>query len=906
MKAGRVALLAALFLSGFAGLCCEIAWIRIAGRLFGATTFGLGTVLAVFFGGLALGSWLFGRVAGKLRRPLVVYGWVEGATGLLALSTPHLFSFADGVYTSAYPELVGNFPLLLFVRFLLVTLVILPPATLMGCALPLFARQFVSSSNRIAADVGMLYGINTAGAVAGCAAAGFLLIPRVGVSGTIALAAFTNLLIAAAVLLACRRKTVDIASASPITAGDDSRPYRPNGKSAQVVHLLFFLAGFVALANEVVWTRYFALVVRNTVYTYTITLLIVLVGIGLGSIVAGRMVDRTSRRAFLFGLFQVGSGLIVMAVLYGLPRWAGPNLHGASIGSTAVLFCSVMLVPSLLSGASFPLAVRMVLDDPRFAGNRVGSMTALNTAGGIGGALLGGFFLLPVLGIARSVNLVSAIALLTGLTAWFVLDNRWGRGRSLLLAGPAIAGWLILPAAFGTHIPEDFLARSGELIDFEEGYESNLAVVETAAGLTLEIDRLWQGMDRKTPQIMAAHIPMALHPGIRKVAGIGIGTGQTFSRFLLYDRLTDLHCVDIEKKLPALIRKHYDSSWLDDPRLKIIVEDGRSYLSHTREKYDLISLELGQTFRPGIAGFYTGDFYRIAAERLESDGLICQFVPIGLVGYEEFRGMIRTFIEVFPASTLWFNRNELILVGTAGGEIGIRYTDIAGSLARPAIHSDLKFAYWGGPSHWLNRADVFLGGFLAGPRALQRLAAGGEVYHDDRPILEYAASRFHGSDEEKIARELLDKRESVDAVLVDRLPSSISAAAGVVQQRNIGDIVASFLLRESGRAISAGAVEDAGRILETALTWNGANRKVNNNLGLVSARRGRGEDAIRHFSNAVLIDPGFAEARLNLANALSGAGRREEAIDHLIEVVRLRPAWEGAARLLAQWKGEAD
>ena len=350
----------------------------------------------------------------------------------------------------------------------------------------------------------------------------------------------------------------------------------------------------------------------------------------------------------------------------------------------------------------------------------------------------------------------------------------------------------------------------------------------------------------------------------------------------------------------AKIERRLNVDFIAGPRLQLIVEDGRCFLAHTREKFDIISLELGQTFRPGIAVFYTGEFYRIARRRLEEGGMICQFVPVGIVGIDELRGMIRTFLEVFPQSSLWFNRNELILVGTTAGDLRVRYSDVAASLSTPSIREDLEYAYWGGPAHWLKRPEVFLGGFLAGPTALARLAAGGEIYGDDRPALEYATSRFRGAPEERIARELFRHREGIKAILIDSPEGAVPAAAALTQERNIGDIMASSLLRESGRAISAGAVREAGKILEAALTWNGANRKAHNNLGLVAAQNGDGGGAIRHFTDAVTIDPAFAEARFNLARSLAGAGRTDEAADHLAEVIRLRPDWEHARNLLLE------
>ena len=98
----------------------------------------------------------------------------------------------------------------------------------------------------------------------------------------------------------------------------------------------------------------------------------------------------------------------------------------------------------------------------------------------------------------------------------------------------------------------------------------------------------------------------------------------------------------------------------------MIVEDGRNYVTHTSDQYDLISIEVGQIYRPRVASFYTADFYQRVRSRLRPEGLVCQFLPIEFFGPEEFRTMVNTFLHVFPQSVLWYNTSELLLVGTEG------------------------------------------------------------------------------------------------------------------------------------------------------------------------------------------------------------------------------------------------
>ena len=162
---------------------------------------------------------------------------------------------------------------------------------------------------------------------------------------------------------------------------------------------------------------------------------------------------------------------------------------------------------------------------------------------------------------------------------------------------------------------------------------------------------------------MAAHVPMLFHPDPKSVLVVGVGVGKTASRFLFYD-VTRLDCVDIEPGLFDIVRMNFDSSWMNDRRVRLITEDGRNYINNSNSNYDVISIEVGQTFRPGISSFYTVDFYRHVRERLNRGGVVSQFIPINLINVAEFRSLVRTFLEVFPNSILWYNSAELLLIGS--------------------------------------------------------------------------------------------------------------------------------------------------------------------------------------------------------------------------------------------------
>ena len=190
------------FLSGASGLVFEVIWTRMLTLVFGASTPAISTVLSAFMGGLALGSFLFGRFADRLKFPILTYAAMEAGVGLFALLIPVV---VRGVYPPVSHWITnhgGNrFDVFTLLRFVVVALVLLPPTTLMGATLPLLARHFVKQGGRVGQRVGALYAVNTFGAVAGTFLAGFFLLPGVGLAWTNAIAGCTNLTLAALIVL---------------------------------------------------------------------------------------------------------------------------------------------------------------------------------------------------------------------------------------------------------------------------------------------------------------------------------------------------------------------------------------------------------------------------------------------------------------------------------------------------------------------------------------------------------------------------------------------------------------------------------------------------------------------------------------------------------------------------------
>ncbi len=336
-----------LVLSGAAGLVYEVCWIRAAGLIFGVTTFAVSAVLAVFFLGLAIGSQVFGRAGQSTQYPLRWYCLLEFLLAVFGLASLWTFELADAAYGWFYRmQSSGSFwPLI--GSLAVIGMALLPPTILMGGTLPLYCRHFVVHERRITGTIGLLYALNTLGAAAGCAIAGLWLIPAFGVSSSVRIAAGLSLTAALITALAAWNWAAHDSS-PPSTVP----PQRIKLKYSATVTALFFGSGFVALGGEILWVRYLALFVHNTLYTYSLTLTIVLAGLVIGSLMVTAAAQRVTAPLFFFGLMQVLIGVWVSGVML-LPVSLWRNMGHSSLW----IYLGLLLVPSIFSGAALPLVI---------------------------------------------------------------------------------------------------------------------------------------------------------------------------------------------------------------------------------------------------------------------------------------------------------------------------------------------------------------------------------------------------------------------------------------------------------------------------------------------------------------------------------------------------------------------
>lgn len=772
----RIALL--LFASGFCALIYQTAWLRMFRDTFGASTSASAAVLALFMGGLGLGGLVLGRRADREASPLGFYARLEMGIALAAALSPLLVLLVQKIYLglggSARLGLAGGTA----VRLVLATLVLFLPTFLMGGTLPAAARAVERSADAGRRAVGLLYAVNTLGAVLGTLSATFVTLEVLGIRKTIWEAAALNLVVA----LVARSMARSMGPADAAPERDpavEPAPARPGRRGAgAIVPVAAGLAGFVFLLMELVWYRMLSPLLGGSSYTFGLILAVALLGIGLGGLLyaAGEAGRRPTLAAFagtcaleavfLALPFALGDRLAVMAAL--LRPLVGAGFLTLILGWSVVTVL-VVLPAAIVAGYQFPLLIALLGSGRERVGREVGATYAANTVGAILGSIAGGFGLMPLLtapGLWRlSAGLLVVLAAATAVFALAVPRFRvpW-RAAVLPLGTAAVALLLVLapgPSAFWRHTPigagrvdvsgwngpneirSHQQQRRQEILWEADGVESSVALV-AGRELAFLVNGKADGSARTDAptQIMGGLVGAMLHPGPRRALVIGLGTGSTAGWLAAVPGMERVDAVELE---PAILRvaREFTSvnhGVLRNPRVRVILGDGREVLLATDERYDVIFSEPSNPYRAGIASLFTADFYQAARRRLRPGGVFLQW----LQGYElDARALgiaYATLGSVFPSVETWeINSGDLLLVASERPPLH----DVARVRARAAAEpwrSALALT-WG-----VEGAEGFYSGFLASGGFARDVAAHESAWinTDDRPVLEFGFARNLG------------------------------------------------------------------------------------------------------------------------------------------------------------------
>jgi spermidine synthase len=754
--------LLAVSCSGASGLICELIWSRYLHLIFGVSAYAVAAVLACFMLGLAVGSDLAGRFLDRYsinsRRAVIA---IELLIGIWLMLSPLIYRAAGGWIAAVLPSGHDSHFSRYFLDLAVAMALLAVPTLLMGASLPAFVRAAVPSAGRIGGGVGSLYALNTLGGATGAFAAGFILLPWLGMSVCLILGGFLNVLAAGIVW----RRSVSELPAPPAP----KKPARPAAAPATLsprllllLSAVFCISGFTSLAYEVYWTRLLSYFFRDTIYDFTIVLTAFLAGIALGSAIGGWIARRG--RDWLVSTIGTAQVLIALCALISLmlasqfPYWindlqtntAAVREYGQRYwtAATAVRFAYaflLMLVPTTLFGAMYPMVCGVCVRElPRLA-SRFGRLNALNAAGSALGALLAGFVLIDQLGVRNCILLTAALNLLAGAA----LLRHW-RWRIIALLGFAIA--------LAAVPPWDRLRMSSSFLDPHQRLEQLLSLKfyrEDAYGITSVVDvvpinQRFLVTNRIYAQNTSAvggledhrrlgEIPMLLHPNPQQVLTIGLGAGMTL-RGIQEFAPQQVDCVEIAPAVidAAKLFEAENGGVLNASNVSLIADDGRHFLTTTAKDYDAIVLDILHPMSSGSSGIFAREYYRLCRRALQPGGIVCQWLPAHQLSIEQIRTIIATFHSVFPHTSLWYGMigDSVAVIGCIGSEqpLLIDVSGLAERYENPALQQSLHDVALGTPS-------LLLSHFIMADGALDQWIAGAPLDTDDRPIIEFAAPR---------------------------------------------------------------------------------------------------------------------------------------------------------------------
>jgi spermidine synthase len=652
-------------LSGFAGIVYQIAWTRQFALVFGTTEAAVTVVLAAYMAGLGLGAWLVQRVLPFIERPVLAYATLELTIGASAVVlVPALVTASDWLLRS----LSGHHPAppgtdqLAWIPFVYAGgafAAVAIPTLCMGATLPLLTRQLVESDRQTGLRVGLLFTFNTVGAMAGALAGIYWLLPNLGLTRTVWSAAAMNVLAAVLCMTVAghtpRRRAGFSAAWAAASRASFSHPPAPVW-----VLLLMLISGGVALFHEVLWTRLLSHVLGSSLHAFGLMLACFLGGLALGAAAGSTLAGNRRWAVPGFAVSQLACALAAAAA-YVLVNRLLPNTAG--LVSNTFLAAAVLVPIAFFSGATFPLAVRILSRRAEDAAPAAARVYAWNTLGAIIGALAGGFVLIPALRFEGSIQLAVAVSAALALAAALMLE-RTPRGVYITVGLVALA----IIATFWPTAPLGLLRASplqinnaGRMLYYGIGRSASVVVLEQNGALALRTNGLPEAlveMRGTAPKVSGEKwlVPLAIlaEPEAGSLLLVGYGGGVVLED--VPESVKHIDVIEIEPRVidaniaTRSLRKHDP---LGDQRINIIINDARAALNLTNRRYDAIVSQPSHPWTAAASHLYTREFLLQARAHLTGNGVFVQWMNLSFIDESLLRSFAATVLDVFPVARLY-------------------------------------------------------------------------------------------------------------------------------------------------------------------------------------------------------------------------------------------------------------
>lgn len=738
-SSARRTLYAAVFASGSAALIHEVAWARLIANWIGSTAAAQAIVLAVFMFGLAAGAVLFGRRSDRGRSPATIYAVLEVVIAVYCVALPTFGSWVGGLYEQSVAAHFESGGWRFGLRLLLSATLVLVPAVCMGGTLPVLVRALASRGADTRTSIAGLYALNNLGAVAGTLAAGFLLLPALGIQSSLVVGAVLNLVAAALAKTAGPDSDAVPHAADDAAARDANTALGVAGSWATLFALA--LSGFAAMSYEVVFVRVIALGFGSSTYSFTLMLVGFITGLGVGSLLVSKLEVR--RPLWWLAASQLGAAAalaLVMPFVERLPYWSAslraafttsPSGFTAYLVGQGAIVLGLLVVPTALIGIGFPLVAYVQSAASPKIGSKVGATYAWNTIGNVLGTLVTTLVLIPAIGIGGALHTSLALQVLAGLLLLVFALGAKPLERGIAVGATAVV--LLAYALLGSHwhstlnhAADHLRLRSGpppeatnaqrelhELASFDnwkKRYVLDFAkwpksiLVEDADSTTIAIgndreaylyvngkgDASAGQFDMLTME-MLAHAPLFLLPNAKSVCLVGYGSGVSCGSVLQHP-IASLDLVEISQGVldADFVFRKINRNPLSDPRLSVYREDARTFLRTTPKKYDLILSQPSNPWIAGIGSLFTVEYYRDAAARLNPGGALCVWFHQYEQSDEAVELVLRSLHEVFPHVQIFFSYNSEVIAIASPEPIEPDFAAMEAAFDRPELRRDLS------------------------------------------------------------------------------------------------------------------------------------------------------------------------------------------------------------------------
>ena len=726
----KIVVIFLFILSGICGLIYEVAWSKYLALFIGSTAYSHMIVLATYMGGLALGAYFWGKYSDKVPNQLKLYGLLEVGIGIYCLAYPFIIEIVGNLFINTAISFGegANKGGMLALKFLLSFLTLILPTFLMGGTLPILTKFFTRRINDSGKDVAVLYCINSFGAVIGTGLAGFFLIRKYGVESTVWIAAMVNIVIGLAAIFVSKFIKNIIPEKTSTATNEDANPQIYSTTAIRIAIYTALASGFIAMLYELAWIRLLSNILGSTTYSFTLMLIAFISGIALGSLIVSFVIKRIKNLVAFLAICQVGTAFSMILMLplyerlpYFLTRLSAQITNRPENFSTFIslefLMCFVIMVlPTIFSGMSLPVASRIANSDMRFLGKSIGGIFSINTIGSVVGALVTGLVLIPFIGIKSSLELG---VLLNGMIGLFILykagvSKQLKMGFAIIFVVVAVGYKLLFPAwnqnflisgAFRTlytqEVPtyKEFKNQQNQgqrILWHKEGVNANVAVRESQFGDTIQKTLIINGKadassvaDLNT-QILLGQIPLMLNPNSGDALVIGLGSGITCGSVLRHP-VKSLDVVEIASEVVDC--NHFfareNNHFMADPRVKIYIDDAITQLKTSSKKYDYIISEPSNPWIAGISNLYSVEFFNICKARLNTNGVLTQWFHTYDVNNDIFRLVLSTISSVFPHVSIWKASDADIIILASSNPLSVNFDAMEQKMNQPKIAQDL-------------------------------------------------------------------------------------------------------------------------------------------------------------------------------------------------------------------------